>query len=95
MGGAQPLAITMNQGVGLVVEIDPERARRRHEVGYVDLLTDELEDAMTMVEEAVKNEEPRSIGLIGNAAEIYPELVLRGVVPDVVTDQTPAHDIMS
>ena len=95
MGGAQPLAITMNQGVGLVVEIDPERARRRHEVGYVDLLTDELEDAMTMVEEAVKNEEPRSIGLIGNAAEIYPELVVRGVVPDVVTDQTPAHDIMS
>jgi urocanate hydratase len=85
----------MNQGVGLVVEVDPERARRRHEVGYVDLLTDELEDAMTMVEEAVKNEEPRSIGLIGNAAEIYPELVLRGVVPDVVTDQTPAHDIMS
>jgi urocanate hydratase len=95
MGGAQPLAITMNQGVGLVVEIDPERARRRYEVGYVDLLTDELEDAMTMVEEAVKNEEPRSIGLIGNAAKIYPELVLRGVVPDVVTDQTPAHDIMS
>jgi len=95
MGGAQPLAITMNQGVGLVVEIDPERARRRHEMGYVDLLTDELEDAMTMVEEAIKNEEPRSIGLIGNAAEIYPELVLRGVVPDVVTDQTPAHDIMS
>ena len=95
MGGAQPLAITMNQGVGLVVEVDPERARRRHEVGYVDLLTDELEDAMTMVEEAVKNEEPRSIGLIGNAAEIYPELVVRGVVPDVVTDQTPAHDIMS
>jgi urocanate hydratase len=95
MGGAQPLAITMNQGVGLVVEIDPERARRRYEVGYVDLLTYELEDAMTMVEEAVKNEEPRSIGLIGNAAKIYPELVLRGVVPDVVTDQTPAHDIMS
>jgi len=95
MGGAQPLAITMNQGVGLVVEIDPERARRRHEVGYVDLLTDELEDAMTLVEEAVKKQEPRSIGLIGNAAEIYPELVLRGVVPDVVTDQTPAHDIMS
>jgi len=95
MGGAQPLAITMNQGVGLIVEIDPERARRRHEVGYVDVLTDELEDAMTMVEEAVKNEVPRSIGLIGNAAQIYPELVLRGVVPDVVTDQTPAHDIMS
>jgi len=95
MGGAQPLAITMNEGVGLVVEIDPERARRRLEVGYVDVITDTLEEAMTLVEEAVKNEVPRSIGLIGNAAEVYPELVLRGVVPDVVTDQTPAHDVMS
>ncbi|MCJ7695589.1 MAG: urocanate hydratase, partial [Anaerolineaceae bacterium] len=95
MGGAQPLAITMNEGVGLVVEIDPERARRRLEAGYVDIVTDTLEEAMTLVEEAVNNETPRSIGLIGNAAEIFPELVLRGVVPDVVTDQTPAHDVMS
>ncbi len=95
MGGAQPLAITMNQGVGLVVEIDPERARRRLEAGYVDVLTDNLEEAMTWVEQAVKDEIPKSIGLIGNAAEIFPELVQRGVVPDVVTDQTPAHDVMS
>ena len=95
MGGAQPLAITMNGGVGLVVEVDPERARRRHEVGYVDVLTDTLEEAMTWVEQAVKDEVPRSIGLIGNAAEIYTELVVRGVTPDVVTDQTPAHDLMS
>jgi urocanate hydratase len=93
MGGAQPLAITMNEGVGLVVEADPARARRRHEIGYIDVVVDELEEAMTLVEEAVKNEEAKSIGLIGNAAEIYPELAQRGVTPDVVTDQTPAHDI--
>ncbi|MBN2501499.1 MAG: urocanate hydratase [Anaerolineales bacterium] len=95
MGGAQPLAITMNEGVGLVVEVDPARAQRRLEIGYVDVVVDELEEAMTLVEEAVESGEPKSIGLIGNAAEIYPELVVRGVVPDVVTDQTPAHDLLS
>ncbi len=95
MGGAQPLAITMNEGVGLCVEVDPERARRRLETGYVDVVVDTLEEAMTLVEEACQREEPRSIAVIGNAAEIYPELVLRGVTPDVVTDQTPAHDVMS
>lgn len=94
MGGAQPLAITMNEGVGLIVEVDPERARRRKEVGYVDMVVDELEEAMTLVEEAVQAQIPRSIGLIGNAADIYPELVLRGVVPDVVTDQTSAHEAL-
>jgi len=93
MGGAQPLAITMNEGVGLVVEVDPERARRRMEIGYVDVVVDSLEEAMTLVEEACREEQPKSIGLIGNAAEIYPELVIRGVTPDVVTDQTPAHDV--
>lgn len=95
MGGAQPLAITMNEGVGLIVEVDPERARRRLEIGYVEVVVDTLEEAMTMVEEALANQVPRSIGLIGNAADIYPELALRGVVPDVVTDQTPAHDVLS
>ncbi len=95
MGGAQPLAITMNEGVGLIVEIDPARAQRRQEIGYVDVVVDTLEEAMTLVEEAVDNEEPKSIGLIGNAAEVYPELVIRNVIPDVVTDQTPAHDIYS
>jgi urocanate hydratase len=93
MGGAQPLAITMNEGVGLVVEVDPDRARRRCEIGYIDKVVDNLEEAMTLVDEARNREIPCSIGLIGNAAEIYPELVLRGVIPDVVTDQTPAHDI--
>lgn len=94
MGGAQPLAVTMNEGVGLIVEVDPDRARKRLEIGYVDMVVDTLEEAMTLVEEAIEAETPQSIGLIGNAAEIYPELALRGVVPDVVTDQTPAHDVL-
>jgi urocanate hydratase len=93
MGGAQPLAITMNEGVGLIVEVDPARARRREQIGYVDVVVDSLEEAMTLVEESLEKEEPKSIALVANAAEIYPELVLRGVIPDVVTDQTPAHDI--
>ena len=94
MGGAQPLAITMNGGVGLIVEVDPERARRRQEIGYVDVVVDTLEEAMTMVQEACEQGIPKSIGLVANAADIYPELVLRGVIPDVVTDQTPAHDVL-
>ncbi len=94
MGGAQPLAITMNEGIGLCVEVDPERAYRRKQIGYVDVVVDTLEEAMTLVEEAKKDQKPLSIGLIGNAADIFPELVLRGVTPDVVTDQTPAHDVM-
>jgi len=94
MGGAQPLAITMNEGVGLIVEVDPDRAHRRQEIGYVDLVVDTLEEAMTLVEENVESKTPKSIGLIGNAANIYPELVVRGVIPDVVTDQTPAHDVL-
>jgi urocanate hydratase len=94
MGGAQPLAITMNEGVGLIVEVDPDRAERRRAIGYVDLVVDELEEAMTLVEEAVAAEIPRSIGLIGNAAEVYRSLAIRGVIPDVVTDQTPAHEAL-
>jgi urocanate hydratase len=94
MGGAQPLAITMNEGVGLIVEVDPERARRRLEIGYVDTVVDTLEEAMTLVEEAVEQEIPKSIGLIGNAADIYSEMVTRRVIPDVVTDQTSAHEAL-
>jgi len=94
MGGAQPLSITMNEGVGLIVEVDPERARRRLEIGYVDMVVDTLEEAMTLVEEAVEQQIPKSIGLIGNAADIYSELVTRGVTPDVVTDQTSAHEAL-
>jgi len=95
MGGAQPLAITMNEGVGLIIEVDPARAQRRLEHGYVEYVVDELEEAMTMVQEAVDAGQPRSIGLIGNAADVYSELATRGVIPDVVTDQTPAHDVLS
>ncbi|RCK73147.1 MAG: Urocanate hydratase [Anaerolineae bacterium] len=94
MGGAQPLAITMNEGVGLIVEVDPQRARRRLEIGYVDTVVDTLEEAMTIVEECVEKQIPKSVGLIGNASDIYNELVIRGVTPDVVTDQTPAHDVL-
>ncbi|MDH7488935.1 MAG: urocanate hydratase [Anaerolineae bacterium] len=92
MGGAQPLAVTMNEGVALVVEIDRWRAERRLRTGYLDRIAENIEEAMTWVEEAVKAEQPLSVGLIGNAAEVLPELVQRGVVPDVVTDQTSAHD---
>ena len=92
MGGAQPLAITMNEGVGLIVEVDRWRAERRLALRQIDAITENLEEAMTWVEEALASEEPRSVGLIANAAEALPELVQRGVVPDVVTDQTSAHD---
>jgi len=94
MGGAQPLAVTLNEGVGLIVEIDPARAKRRLETGYVDMVVDTLEEAMTLVEKAKEKQEPKSIGLIANAADVFPELAVRGVTPDVVTDQTPAHDVM-
>jgi urocanate hydratase len=92
MGGAQPLAVTMNEGVTLVVEIDPWRAKRRLQHRYINVVVDTLEEAMTLVEEAVREERPLSVGLIGNAADIFPELVTRGIVPDMVTDQTCAHD---
>ena len=94
MGGAQPLAITMNDGVGLIVEVDPARAKRRLETKYVDVVVDTLEEAMTLVDELRARREPRSIGLIGNAAQVYAELAARGSIPDVVTDQTPAHDVL-
>lgn len=94
MGGAQPLAITMNEGVGLIVEVDPERAKRRKEIGYLDMISNDLEEALTMVLEAKEKQIPRSIGLIGNAAEIYPALLKSNTLPDVVTDQTPAHDLL-
>src|SRR5690349_21230308 len=74
MGGAQPLAITMNEGVGLIVEVDPERAERRRAIGYVDTVVDTHEEAMTLVEAAKEQQTPRSIGLIGNAADIYSKL---------------------
>ncbi len=92
MGAAQPLAITMNEGVGLIVEIDPARAERALRHRYVDEIETDLDAALRKVEDYRARGEARSIGLIGNAGDIYPELLRRGVIPDVVTDQTPAHD---
>lgn len=94
MGCAQALAITMNEGVGLIVEVDPEQAQWRKEIGYLDMVVDDFEEAMSLVIEAKEKEIPRSVGLIGNAAEIYPAVLESGVLPDVVTDQTPAHDFL-
>jgi len=94
MGGAQPLSITMNEGVGLIVEVDKERAERRRAIGYVDVVVDTLEEAMTLVEENKAAGRPLSIGLVGNAADVYSELFARGVIPDVVTDQTSAHEAL-
>ncbi|MBO8141624.1 MAG: urocanate hydratase [Firmicutes bacterium] len=92
MGGAQPLAVTMNEGVVLVVEVDPNRIQRRIDTGYCDRMTADLEEALAWVDEARAARRPLSVGLVGNAAEVYPELVRRGRIPDVVTDQTSAHD---
>jgi urocanate hydratase len=92
MGGAQPLAVTMNDGVALCVEVDPDRARRRVETRYLDELADSLDDAIARVELAKAEKRPLSVGVIGNAAEVFPELLRRGVDIDIVTDQTSAHD---
>ncbi len=92
MGGAQPLAVTMNDGVALCVEVDPDRARRRVETRYLDELADSLDDAIARVEQAKREQRPLSVGVIGNAAEVFPELLRRGVDIDIVTDQTSAHD---
>ena len=92
MGGAQPLAATMNGGVMLAVEVDPHRIERRLETRYLDVATESLDDALAQVERAKRTREALSVGLRGNCAEVLPELVRRGWVPDVLTDQTSAHD---
>jgi len=92
MGGAQPLAATMNGGVMLAVEVDPHRIERRLETRYLDVATESLDDALAQVERAKRAREALSVGLRGNCAEVLPELVRRGWVPDVLTDQTSAHD---
>jgi urocanate hydratase len=92
MGGAQPLAITMNEGVALCIEVDPDRIERRISHGYLDERIDDLDRAIERAEEAKEIGEPLSIGILGNAAEVFPALLERGYVPDVVTDQTSAHD---
>jgi len=95
MGGAQPLAITMNEGVALCVEVDPERIQRRLDHAYLDRSTDSLDEALKWADEARAAGTPLSIGLCANAADIYPEMVRRGITPDLVTDQTSAHDTLN
>jgi len=92
MGGAQPLAVTMNRGVCLAVEVDRTRIQKRLDTRYLDEWTDDLEQAVALVERHVARREARSIGLLGNAAEVLPELLKRGLKPHLVTDQTSAHD---
>jgi urocanate hydratase len=95
MGGAQPLAVTLNGGVGLFVEIDRERIERRLTLQYVDRMTDSLDEALRWAEDARRARTPLSIALHGNAAEVHPELARRGVRFDAVTDQTSAHDMLN
>jgi urocanate hydratase len=92
MGGAQPLAVTMNEGVALIVEVDKDHIERKIEKEYCDVMSENLDEALSLAKEALESREPKSIGLLGNAAEIHPRLLEMGVKPDVVTDQTAAHD---
>ncbi|MCX9073804.1 MAG: urocanate hydratase [Candidatus Methanoperedens sp.] len=95
MSGAQPMAATMNEGVILDVEVREERIRRKVEEGYCDRITSSIDGAIEFIMDAKNREVPLSVGLVGNAAEVHPELVRRDVIPDIVTDQTPAHDLSS
>ena len=95
MSGAQPMAATMNQAVMLDVEVREERIRRKVEEGYCDRITSNIDEAVKLVMKARTEKLPLSVGLVGNAAEVHPDLVNRDIIPDIVTDQTPAHDLSS
>ncbi len=95
MGGAQPLAATMNGAVCLVVECDPDKIAKRIQTKYLDTMTTSFTDAMEMIERAIKRKEAISIGLLGNAAEIIPKIAKGKILPDIVTDQTSAHDTLN
>src|SRR5947207_2223647 len=95
MGGAQPLAVTLNGGVAICVEVDPERIQRRLDHRYLDVRADDVEHALHLALEAKNAKRALSIGLLGNAAEVVPALAARDFQVDVVTDQTPAHDPLS
>jgi urocanate hydratase len=95
MGGAQPLAATMNGAACLVVEVDPERIKRRLKTSYLDTMADSLEDALTQIRAAKEKKLPLSVGLLGNAAEIIPRIAEGKFLPDIVTDQTSAHDTLN
>jgi len=92
MGGAQPLAVTMNNGVAIIVEVDPQRIQKRLKTGYLDTMTEDLDEALEIAEKYLKEKKPISIGLLGNCAEILPKCLKMGVKIDVLTDQTSAHD---
>lgn len=94
MSGAQPLAVTMNNGVIINVEVDPIRAKRRVDEGYCMKYTESLDEAVALMQNAVKNKKPLSIALVGNCAEVLPEMVKRDIIPDIVTDQTSAHALL-
>ena len=92
MGGAQPLAVTMNNGVILTIEVDSKRIERRLATNYLEVATESLDEAIKMVQDAVNSKKPLSIGLLGNAADIVPKMAQMDIIPDLVTDQTSAHD---
>jgi urocanate hydratase len=92
MGGAQPLAVTMNDGIALVVEVNKAAIDRRLKLGFLEEWTDDIDEAIQMVRAAKESKKSLSVGLLGNAADVLPELVKRGTIPDIVTDQTSAHD---
>ncbi len=92
MGGAQPLAVTMNNGVILIIEVDSKRIERRLATNYLEVATESLDEAIKMVQDAVNSKKPLSIGLLGNAADIVPKMAQMDIIPDLVTDQTSAHD---
>jgi urocanate hydratase len=92
MGGAQPLAATLAGGAFLGIEVDPERIKRRVKTGYCDVMVNDLDEALRILKNAVRKREATSVGLVGNCADVIPELARRGVVPDLLTDQTSAHD---
>ncbi|MGJ3263372.1 MAG: urocanate hydratase [Salinarimonas sp.] len=94
MGGAQPLAGRMAKAAILCVEVDPARAQTRRRIGYLEEIAPDLDAALAMIDKAVAEKRPLSVGLVGNAADVYPEIARRGITPDVVTDQTAAHDLV-
>jgi len=95
MGGAQPLAATMNGAVFLGVEVDPARIEKRLKSGYCDKIAHSLDEALRMIDDARRNRQSLSVGLVGNCADVLPEIVKRGIVPDILTDQTSAHDALN
>src|SRR5438128_2166741 len=95
MGGAQPVAATMNGAVFLGVEVDPARIEKRLKSGYCDRIAHSLDEALKLIDEARKDRKPVSVGLVGNCADVLPEIVKRDVAPDVLTDQTSAHDALN